>query len=111
MYGGGFLNPRSPYQEGRCAYEVWEKGRAPTAHQCQRKNGHGPEGLFCKLHDPAAIDARQEEAMRRYREKIAGELRPHVALRYIGKLLDLVYARVPEKRRMVGRIRRELGGD
>lgn len=38
------------YDPERCAAEVWESGRGINHYQCQRKNGHGPEGLFCKQH-------------------------------------------------------------
>ena len=39
-----------PYKEGYCAFEVWELGRGIHAYQCQRKNGYGPERLYCKQH-------------------------------------------------------------
>lgn len=43
-------NPKGfQYKEERCAYEVhdivgWGQ------HQCFRKNGYGPNGLYCKQH-------------------------------------------------------------
>lgn len=46
---------------------MWESGRYISAHQCIRKPGHGPEGLYRRQHDPdvkAAKEA-QEEAVRR----------------------------------------------
>ena len=47
-YGTWAGNPQGhPYKENRCAYEVWSQW---VAHQCQRKNGYGPEGLYCKQH-------------------------------------------------------------
>lgn len=37
--------------EGRCAEEVSvNEGRWTSFHQCTRKSGHGPAGLYCKLH-------------------------------------------------------------
>jgi len=43
-------NPQgTPYEEGLCAYEVWDRDRWGS-HQCSRKNGHGPDGLYCKQH-------------------------------------------------------------
>lgn len=36
------------YAPGYCAYEVWRDMWQP--HQCNRKNGHGPDGLYCKQH-------------------------------------------------------------
>ena len=43
------------YVHGRCAYEVWAAGRAMHAYQCLRKNGHGPDGLYCKQHAKKVI--------------------------------------------------------
>jgi len=36
-----------PYREGKCAAEVC---RDYIFHQCSRKNGYGPGGLYCKQH-------------------------------------------------------------
>jgi hypothetical protein len=38
------------YISSRCAFEVWPNERAPVPYQCQKKNGHGPEKLYCKTH-------------------------------------------------------------
>ncbi|HEV8434222.1 MAG TPA: hypothetical protein VGR95_12475 [Thermoanaerobaculia bacterium] len=46
------------FREGYCAEEVQERGRAGTFYQCQRKAVTGPQNLFCKQHDPAAVAAR-----------------------------------------------------
>lgn len=35
------------YRDNRCAYAVWDKW---NDHQCYRKKGHGPSGLYCKQH-------------------------------------------------------------
>ena len=35
------------YREGECAYEVWSN---VSSYQCSRKNGYGPNGLYCKQH-------------------------------------------------------------
>lgn len=35
--------------------EVWSYG-----HQCTRANGHGPDGAYCKTHDPVAVEAKQK---------------------------------------------------
>jgi len=34
----------------RCIERVWGTERFSTYHQCQRKRGHGPDGLYCKQH-------------------------------------------------------------
>ena len=41
---------KARYVNGRCAYEVWARGRAFHAYQCARKAGHGPAGLYCQQH-------------------------------------------------------------
>lgn len=44
-------NPNgTAYIETRCAYSVWDRGRGCMSHQCAKKNGHGPEGLYCEAH-------------------------------------------------------------
>jgi len=44
-------NPKGDkYIEGHCAYEVWERGRGIRSYQCYFKNGHGPGGLYCRIH-------------------------------------------------------------
>lgn len=55
-------NPNGhPYIEGRCCESVWEKGRGALSYQCKRENGFGPEGLYCKQHDPAAIEEKRKK--------------------------------------------------
>jgi hypothetical protein len=34
----------------RCTEEVWQRGHVWYPHQCSRKRGHGPDGLYCKQH-------------------------------------------------------------
>lgn len=48
-YGRWAGNPDgTSYDEARCA---WEVGRNYLSfYQCSRKNGHGPEEIFCKQH-------------------------------------------------------------
>ncbi|MEM5810157.1 MAG: hypothetical protein QW156_04695 [Candidatus Aenigmatarchaeota archaeon] len=41
-------NPNGvPYKEGRCVYAIF---KGVTEFQCQRKNGFGPDGLYCRQH-------------------------------------------------------------
>jgi len=53
----------------RCCEEVWSRERWSRHHQCGKPRGHGPDGAYCKQHDPevvkarkAAVDARGKEA-------------------------------------------------
>ena len=34
----------------RCLYSVHDEGMSVLSHQCRRKRGFGPDGLFCKQH-------------------------------------------------------------
>ncbi len=38
------------YTPTRCAYDVSEPPWYIDSHQCSRKPGHGPDGLYCKQH-------------------------------------------------------------
>jgi hypothetical protein len=38
------------YREGRCAFEVFPNKRGALHHQCERRNGHGLNGLWCRQH-------------------------------------------------------------
>jgi hypothetical protein len=40
-------------------------------HQCNRKNGHGPHGAWCRQHDPDAVAAKREAERRAYDERYA----------------------------------------
>ena len=61
-YGSWSGEPRGrTYVEGRCAETVSPVGLMGVSHQCSRKNGHGPAGLFCKTHDPVARKKKDAE--------------------------------------------------
>lgn len=63
-------NAGSPPDYTRCCADVWP----PPGHissQCSRKRGHGPDGAYCKQHDPAEVKRRQEEASARYERDMA----------------------------------------
>jgi hypothetical protein len=62
-YGDWAGNPMgNKYRAGFCAMEVWPNCRGPIPHQCNRKNGHGPEGLYCKQH-AKELGAEAKEAL------------------------------------------------
>jgi len=54
------------YNPGQCAASVTPNDRFSVSHQCYRKPGHGPGGLYCAQHDPDAIRKRQAESSARY---------------------------------------------
>lgn len=47
------------YDPLKCAESVRNNGRWPSFHQCNRKPGFGPDGIFCKAHDPVAKKERE----------------------------------------------------
>lgn len=49
-YGQWAGNPRGQRaDEAKCIEAVWPKdGWIP--YQCQRKRGHGPQGMYCRQH-------------------------------------------------------------
>ena len=50
-----------PPDYARCCVSVAGHGEW-YSRQCARKNGHGPDGAYCKQHDPAAVAKREERA-------------------------------------------------
>jgi len=54
-YGASWREQR--YDPTRCAHSVREQGRWPIFHQCTRKPGHGPAGLYCRQHAEIVGDA------------------------------------------------------
>jgi hypothetical protein len=52
IYGSWAGNPKGRKEDiARCIEEVWPNERMSfIAHQCQRKRGYGPDGLYCKQH-------------------------------------------------------------
>lgn len=75
-YGAGAGNPNGrPYDPARCAELVSPPGRAGIflRAQCSRKPGYGPEGIFCKLHDPENEQAKRDAANKRYDDKVRAE--------------------------------------
>lgn len=65
-YGVWAGNPTGREEDtSRCIESVYE--RLSHGHQCERKRGHGPDGLYCKQHDPEAIKARNAERDRKWK--------------------------------------------
>lgn len=56
----------------RCAEEVYD---GHLHHQCTRRRGHGPEGAYCRQHDPAAKREREKAGDRKYQERIRRDTR------------------------------------
>lgn len=67
-YGRNNCVPENPE---RCIEEVSDRGRWAHYHQCTNKRGYGPDGLYCAIHDPAAVEARKAKAEAEYQNKSA----------------------------------------
>ena len=62
----------APVQMGRCQASVPVGGRSARFHQCCRKGVIDRDGvLYCKQHDPVAVQEREREADERYRKEQA----------------------------------------
>jgi len=71
VWGG---NPDgTPPDFTRCCEQVHDGRRGGLFHQCERPRGHGPDGAYCKQHDPAAVKARADAATARYNSKFNQE--------------------------------------
>ena len=61
-YGHSYAGKGAPEDKTLCIMEVSDhEYRCPSYHQCSRKRGHGPGGEYCKIHDPAAVKARDDK--------------------------------------------------
>jgi hypothetical protein len=56
----------NPPNYGLCCERIFGALGSPGGHQCNRKRGHGPDGAYCKQHDPEAVKARRIAASARY---------------------------------------------
>lgn len=62
-YGPSYSPSKPDYS--RCAGAV---SSGFHSYQCKRKNGHGPHGAWCKMHDPVAAEAKREARYNAYKE-------------------------------------------
>lgn len=45
----------------RCCQEIWTRERWSRHMQCSKPRGHGPDGAYCKQHDPEVVAKRKAE--------------------------------------------------
>ncbi len=56
-YGSWAGNEKgNPEDTTKCIVEVHDSSRGCLSHQCRRKRGHGPDGLYCKQHAMMVIN-------------------------------------------------------
>lgn len=53
----------------RCCHGVQGPNSWYTETQCTLRNGNGPDGAYCKVHDPAAVANREQASKDRYTKK------------------------------------------
>lgn len=70
-YGSWAGNPVGAKPDfAKCCEQIGvREGRWTRFQQCSKKRGHGPDGAYCKQHDPAAVKARQDQAMAKYKDQ------------------------------------------
>ena len=70
IYGAWAGNPKGRKEnEANCIKEIFSNFQS---YQCSRKRGHGPDGLYCKQHDPERIakkDKVKDEIRRKHYEQ------------------------------------------
>lgn len=78
VYGAWAGDPKgTPEDTTRCIETVQEPGRGIFFHQCRRKRGFGPKGLYCKQHDPAEVKRRDIATTKRRKAAWDNSVRPH----------------------------------
>ena len=68
LYPGGYGRyGKTAPDFNRCAEAVRGDDAWYGTQQCARKRGHGPDGAYCKQHDPDAVAARRAESDAKYK--------------------------------------------
>jgi len=68
VYGAWAGNPKGRIEDETCCIkDIWG-GYSAGSYQCSRKRGHGPDGLYCKQHDPERI-AKEDKVKNEIRRK------------------------------------------
>lgn len=53
----------------RCCAEVCSRERFSRFYQCTKPRGHGPDGAYCKQHDPVVAKVRKDAAAARGKDR------------------------------------------
>lgn len=70
IYGAWAGNTKgTPEDTARCIKSVYTPGSYNYGHQCNRKRGHGKDGLYCKQHDPVRIKEIDDNKQKAYDDK------------------------------------------
>ena len=69
-YGPTYRNDKPDFT--RCAAGVYPRyGNGWGSSQCARKNGHGPHGAWCKIHDPVTRKAKRDAYVEKWMRESA----------------------------------------
>lgn len=75
----------------RCCATVSSHERWSRCYQCKKPRGHGPDGAYCKQHDPDAVKARRDASEARWNEswkKRRYEIHGHAFFDALVKIAD-----------------------
>jgi len=50
----------------KCCRNVYASSPFGFSYQCKRRNGHGPDGAYCKQHSPEAVEMRRQKEQERF---------------------------------------------
>lgn len=69
-YGHSHLHKKGFREDKtKCVVEVMRYvGRWPSSGQCARKRGFGPEGLYCRQHDPKVVAEKEKIQWDKYEQ-------------------------------------------
>lgn len=78
-YGSWGGNPKgTPYDPKYCCEEVGRnQGGWTMFGQCQKKPGHGPDGLYCRIHEPEYEKNRRAERDKKDKERWDLKFKPY----------------------------------
>lgn len=98
---GRELGRGSPFNPKRCAATVNVSGttRYSVFAQCSKKPGFGPDGIFCRVHDPVSIADRARKQQERFDAKSRARERPFRERDQAVKLLRHIVASAGLKQR------------
>ena len=89
IYGAWAGRPNGTPEDKRCCiFEVWPNERGPIPYQCNRKRGHGPEGLYCGQHDPAEVARREKARTAKYKAESSRRLQGWAAIEALRGIKD-----------------------
>lgn len=98
VYGAWAGNPKgNPEDPSFCIESVIGNERGAIHRQCGRKRGFGPDGLYCKQHDPGSVKARDDARHAAYEAESAARAKRWNAEVKRREIVDLAKALVRSK--------------